>query len=94
MKTIIKSTELLFNGLVEQVVHVERDKLCSEACSGNDVIRCIHSAYTTHMQQHTFSVLIGDWDVVAIREQVGCHRCTKFLVGHLQKINTLYTITK
>lgn len=49
VKTIIKSTELLFNGLGEQVVHVERDKLCSEACSGSDVIRYIHSACTAHM---------------------------------------------
>lgn len=44
MKTIIKGTELLFNGLVEQVVHIERDKLCSEACRANDVIYTLSTA--------------------------------------------------
>lgn len=44
MKTIIKGTELLFNGLVEQVVHIERDKLCSEACRANDVICALSTA--------------------------------------------------
>ena len=44
MKTIIKGSELLFNGLVEQVVHIERDKLCSEACRANDVICTLSTA--------------------------------------------------
>ena len=36
-------------------------------------------------QSPTFSVLTGDRNAVAIREELGSHSCAKSLIRHLQK---------